>query len=119
MRAAFAGGGGLLGSPYRLEGDERARTMKVLPFAGILAGVFLLASPAVPVLAQQAENPPLTMPSSPSPDPYVNSLGPDTPQAQTGELVPLPGPPPEGKDAQIKLPDCAPPNCGTPQIMAP
>ncbi|GLK71293.1 hypothetical protein ACFSKM_10565 [Ancylobacter dichloromethanicus] len=91
--------------------------MKTVPFAGVLACVLLLAAPATPGLAQDGLNPPPGAPSQPSPGPFVDSLGPDAPQPQTGELVPLPGPPPEGKDAQIKLPDCAPPNCGTPQIM--
>ncbi|WP_428030339.1 hypothetical protein [Ancylobacter sp.] len=89
--------------------------MKAVPFAGILASFLLLA--AAPALAQDGMSPPPGGSSLPSPDPYVDSLGPDAPQSQTGQLVPLPGPPPEGKDAQIKLPDCAPPNCGTPQIM--
>lgn len=89
---------------------------RAIPLAAVLASILLLASPAAPALAQDGTNPPVGAPPQ-SPNPYVDSLGPDAPQPQTGELVPLPGPPPEGKDAQIKLPDCAPPNCGTPQIM--
>ncbi|QIB33984.1 hypothetical protein [Ancylobacter pratisalsi] len=46
-------------------------------------------------------------------------LGPSQPAPQTGELEPPPGPPPEGKAADIKLPDCVPGKCGTPAIMAP
>ncbi|TCK28506.1 hypothetical protein EV667_2510 [Ancylobacter aquaticus] len=88
--------------------------MKEFPSASLLASVLLLAGAAVPALAQDGMTPP---PGQVSPNPYVDSLGPDAPQPQTGELVPLPGPPPEGKDAEMKLPDCAPPNCGTPQIM--
>lgn len=92
--------------------------IKAFPSAILLASVLLLAGTAAPALAQDGLNPPPDNPGqSSSPNPFVNDLGPDAPQPLTGELVPLPGPPPEGKDADIKLPDCAPPNCGTPQIM--
>lgn len=87
---------------------------RAFPSASLLASVLLLAGAGVPALAQDAMTPP---PGQASPSPFINNLGPDAPQPQTGELVPLPGPPPEGKEAEIKLPDCAPPNCGTPQIM--
>jgi hypothetical protein len=43
----------------------------------------------------------------------------DQPAPMTGELVPLPTAPPADPAAAVKLPDCAPPACGTPQIMAP
>lgn len=56
-------------------------------------------------------------PASLNPPEKLN-LGPDQPAPMTGELVPLPGPPPQGAAARIKLPDCQPPNCGVPQIMA-
>ncbi|MCS0495079.1 hypothetical protein NVS89_08215 [Ancylobacter sp. MQZ15Z-1] len=45
--------------------------------------------------------------------------GPSEPSPRTGVVQPPPGPAPEGQAAKIKLPDCVPPNCGTPQIMAP
>lgn len=38
-------------------------------------------------------------------------------QLPNGVVEPPPGPPPEGAARDIKLPDCAPPNCGVPQIM--
>jgi hypothetical protein len=92
--------------------------IKAFPSAILLASALLLAGAAAPALAQDGLNPPPNNPGqSSSPNPFVNDLGPDAPQPLTGELVPLPGPPPEGKEAEIKLPDCAPPNCGTPQIM--
>ena len=91
--------------------------IKAFPSATVLASVLLLAGAAAPAIAQDGLNPSPGGAGATSPNPFVDSLGPDAPQPQTGELVPLPGPPPEGKDAEIKLPDCAPPNCGTPQIM--
>lgn len=87
---------------------------KAFPSVSLLASVLLLVAAALPAAAQDAMTPP---PGQASPSPFINNLGPDAPQPQTGELVPLPGAPPEGKEAEIKLPDCAPPNCGTPQIM--
>ncbi|WP_371346446.1 hypothetical protein [Ancylobacter sp. IITR112] len=90
---------------------------KAFRSAGLMASVLLLAGAALPAMAQDGLDASPTPPGQTAPGPYVDSLGPDAPQPQTGELVPLPGPPPEGKAAEIKLPDCAPPNCGTPQIM--
>lgn len=93
-----------------------------LRLAGPLLVIACLATPAA---AQVNPLPPADSGNFSSPPgsslnqpPDVN-LGPDAPAPLTGELVPLPGPPPEGEAAQIKLPDCAPPNCGVPEIMAP
>ncbi|MGA0564299.1 hypothetical protein ACO2RV_17780 [Ancylobacter sp. VNQ12] len=91
--------------------------MKTTLCAALLATAMVLT----PALAQDVNgisgatgNPP-AFPLNP---PETLNPGPDQPSPLTGELVPLPGPPPEGEAAKIKLPDCAPPNCGVPQIMA-
>lgn len=90
--------------------------------ATLLAVLMLAASAAMPAFAQDAgtmpgnfNNP--NQPVIPPGNPDNLSPGADAPQPLTGELVPLPGPPPVGGAADLKLPDCAPPNCGTPQIM--
>ena len=70
-----------------------------------------------PVLAQNTDGTPGGTNSQPSQQIAPNP-GQDAPSPVTGELVPLPGPPPEGGAATIKLPDCAPPNCGVPKIMS-
>lgn len=81
---------------------------------------FLLASflgmPIQSALAQDAVGTPggtNGLPSAP-----LTTPAPDAPSPETGELVPPPGPPPEGAAATIKLPDCTPPKCGVPQIMS-
>ncbi|MDQ0510538.1 hypothetical protein [Ancylobacter amanitiformis] len=96
--------------------------MKKIVSASCFAVALLFTALGLPALAQEA-NPSLNSIINPPPPQPGNSdnlsPGPDGPQPLTGELVPLPGPPPEGKAADIKLPDCVPPNCGVPQIMAP
>ncbi|MCK0209079.1 hypothetical protein MWN33_13670 [Starkeya koreensis] len=91
----------------------------------LLGSLMVIACLGGTALAQNNPLPPADSgnPGSPGPSslnqaPDIN-LGPDAPAPLTGELVPLPGPPPEGQAAKIKLPDCAPPNCGVPEIMAP
>ena len=91
----------------------------------LLACLAVIGALGSPALAQTNPLPPADSGNLPDPagsslaqPPDIN-LGPDAPAPLTGELVPLPGPPPEGEAAQIKLPDCAPPNCGVPEIMAP
>ncbi|HEY9212710.1 MAG TPA: hypothetical protein VIQ29_07630 [Ancylobacter sp.] len=88
--------------------------MKTRLFVTLSAAAMLVASIAPAALAQDAN----TLPTPPLGDPGIPNSGPDQPAPQTGELVPLPGPPPEGGAAKIKLPDCAPPNCGVPKIMS-
>ncbi|WAC26238.1 hypothetical protein [Ancylobacter sp. SL191] len=89
--------------------------------AGLAMSLALLA--AAPALAQSDTTlPPLNPPGpadglSPMPDSLGQSA--DQPAPMTGELVPLPTAPPADPAAAVKLPDCAPPACGTPQIMAP
>jgi len=90
--------------------------------ATLLAVAMLAASVAAPAFAQDAGTMPgnlnsLNQPAIPPDNPDNLNPGADAPQPLTGELVPLPGPPPAGGAADLKLPDCAPPNCGTPQIM--
>lgn len=87
----------------------------------LCAAVLATALALTPALAQDANTQPgatYTPPAAPLNPPETLTPGPDQPAPLTGELVPLPGPPPEGEAARIKLPDCAPPNCGVPQIMA-
>ncbi|CAA0096412.1 Uncharacterised protein [Starkeya nomas] len=52
-------------------------------------------------------------------DPSSQQQGPTEPDPRTGVLQPPPGPPPEGEEREIRMPDCAPPRCGTPKIMGP
>ncbi|MBS9476376.1 hypothetical protein [Ancylobacter radicis] len=91
------------------------------PIKWLALSVVLLAGS--PALAQSDALPPLPPPTSPDSfaAPAPDGLDPvsDEPAPQTGELVPLPVAPPQDPAAAMKLPDCAPPNCGTPQIMAP
>lgn len=89
--------------------------------AGLLACSLLIAAPVAPAFAQETGTRAggLNGPLPPAPDLIAPNSGPDQPAPLTGELVPIPpGVPPEGAAADIKLPDCAPPNCGTPEIMA-
>jgi len=91
--------------------------MKMTLSAALLAAAML----AAPAFAQDMNPPPGSagLPPAAPLDPLESlTPGADTPQPLTGELVPLPTAPPEGEAARIKLPDCAPPNCGVPQIMA-
>lgn len=88
--------------------------MKTGLFVTLSAAAMLATSMTAAALAQDAN----TLPTPPLGDPGIPNPGPDEPAPQTGELVPLPGPPPEGGAAEIKLPDCAPPNCGVPKIMS-
>lgn len=92
-------------------------------FVAALAVSLALLS-AGPALAQSdATLPPLNPPGSSDTlsAPTTDTLGGpvDEPAPMTGELVPLPTAPPADPAAAVKLPDCAPPACGTPQIMAP
>ncbi len=95
--------------------------MKMTFSATLLAAVMLVASSAAPILAQDTNvlSGYVTVSAMPQPvNPDHLNPGPDAPQPQPGELVPLPGSPPEGQAAEIKLPNCTPPNCGVPDIMA-
>ncbi|WGD31364.1 hypothetical protein AncyloWKF20_05935 [Ancylobacter sp. WKF20] len=90
--------------------------------AGLAVSLALLA--AGPAFAQSDTTLPPLNPPGPSDTlsaPMPDSLGQptDEPAPMTGELVPLPTAPPADPAAAAKLPDCAPPACGTPQIMAP
>ncbi len=93
------------------------------PLTGLALGVVLLAS--MPALAQTDPNMLQPLPPGPSdgltpqPDSLDGAMPVDEPAPMTGELVPLPTAPPADPAAATKLPDCAPPACGTPQIMAP
>ncbi len=95
--------------------------MKTSLCAALLATAQLLAPVAgMPAFAQDANVQPgaiYTPPPASLNPPETLNPGLDQPAPLTGELVPLPGPPPEGQAAKIKLPDCQPPNCGVPQIM--
>lgn len=96
--------------------------MKKKPTAWLLASLFVIGSMGA-ALAQTGTGPanpvgPPTNPEALADEPTL-LLGPSQPAPQTGELQPPPGPPPEGKAADIKLPDCVPGTCGTPAIMAP
>lgn len=66
---------------------------------------------------QQSNSPGVAPPPAGSPTQQQTSDQPSAPNPVTGVVQPPPGPPPEGTAAVIKLPDCAPPNCGTPRIM--
>ncbi|MCB4771173.1 hypothetical protein LGR54_21410 [Ancylobacter sp. Lp-2] len=60
------------------------------------------------------------MPQSLQPiQPNQPAYDPSAPDSMTGQIQPPPGPPPEGRAAEIKLPDCTPGSCGVPDIMAP
>lgn len=95
--------------------------MKTSLCAALLAMVVGVTPVVVmPASAQDANVQPgaiYTPPPASLNPPETLNPGPDQPAPLTGELVPLPGPPPEGPAAKIKLPDCQPPNCGVPQIM--
>ena len=66
---------------------------------------------------QQSNSPGMSPPAAGSPTQQQSPDQPVTPNPVTGVVQPPPGPPPEGTAAEIKLPDCAPPNCGTSRIM--
>lgn len=93
------------------------------PLTALVLGLAVLT--AAPALAQTDPN--LSPPALPGPSdglaPPSDSLNGatpvDEPAPMTGELVPLPTAPPADPAAAMKLPDCAPPACGTPEIMAP
>lgn len=101
--------------------DHRGAAMKTIISVSFLAAAMLAVSLGGPVLAQQdtttQPNKLESQPVIPPGNPDNLNIGSDAPQPLTGELVPLPGPPPEGGAADLKLPDCKPPNCGVPQIM--
>ncbi|CAA0086490.1 Uncharacterised protein [Starkeya nomas] len=82
----------------------------------LLAMTALALWAAAPALAQDTNAPPAPQPPLSNPDNL--DPGPDAPQPLTGELVPRPGAPPVDPAADLKLPNCTPPNCGTPQIMS-
>lgn len=87
----------------------------------LLASVLMLPLPA----GAQTDMPPNSGATGtpglpPLNPPVVDNLNPspgDAPNPLTGELVPLPAAPPRDPAAATALPDCAPPACGTPQIM--
>ncbi|MBS7586772.1 hypothetical protein KHC24_05430 [Ancylobacter defluvii] len=87
----------------------------------MLAALALLAAAGGPAAAQTANDPfNAPVPRSLQPiDPGQPAYDPSAPDSMTGETQPPPGPPPEGQAAEIKLPDCTPPNCGVPDIMGP
>lgn len=94
--------------------------MKTVLAKAALASVLLASLLAMPIgggpaLAQDNPGNPPSGASGITPE--TLSPGGDAPSPVTGELVPLPVAPPEGGAANIKLPDCQPPNCGVPQIM--
>lgn len=97
--------------------------MTMKPVAWLMAGVLLIAAVSGPSIAQttggSSLDPGMPLPTGDGIPPEQLSDQPASPNPVTGELVPPPGPPPEGAAADIQLPDCAPPRCGTPQIMAP
>jgi hypothetical protein len=90
--------------------------MKKVLASFLLASLLGIPSFGAPALAQNADGT-LGGVSSPSSQQIVPNPSPDAPSPETGELVPLPVPPPTGGAADFKLPNCAPPNCGVPQIM--
>ncbi|MCJ8143426.1 hypothetical protein MKI84_10920 [Ancylobacter sp. A5.8] len=97
--------------------------MKALQSFSLPMALLLAMAAGAPALAQDLPpgggNGGSLGPALPDPNILPPPEGdPIPPAPMTGETVPPPGPPPEGSAARIKLPDCAPPNCGTPQIMA-
>lgn len=91
--------------------------MKKILASFLLAALLGMPTVGAPALAQNADGTPGGTNSPPSQQ-IAPNLGQDAPSPVTGELVPPPGPPPEGAAANIKLPDCTPGKCGVPQIMS-
>ncbi|MDR6954830.1 ABC-type transport system substrate-binding protein [Ancylobacter sp. 3268] len=88
---------------------------------GIVLVALALAAAGGQAVAQTA-NDPLNAPvpgSLQTIDPGQPAYDPSAPDSMTGQIQPPPGLPPEGQAAEIKLPDCTPPNCGVPDIMGP
>lgn len=96
--------------------------MKALQKFRLPVALLLVMAAGAPAMAQDLQpggNGGGLGPALPDPNILPPPEGdPIAPAPMTGETVPPPGPPPEGAAAKITLPNCAPPNCGTPQIMA-
>lgn len=86
----------------------------------LVTGSLMLAAMGASAFAQtagqQSDRPGMSPPPAGSPT-REQPWDPSAPNPVTGVVQPPPGPPPEGTAADINLPDCAPPNCGTPRIM--
>jgi hypothetical protein len=91
--------------------------MKKILASFLLAALLGMPTVGAPALAQNADGT-LGGANSPPSQQIAPNPGQDAPSPVTGELVPPPGPPPEGAAAEIKLPDCTPGKCGVPQIMS-
>ncbi|MFK8250069.1 hypothetical protein [Ancylobacter terrae] len=89
------------------------------PIGWLTAAALLIAAGAT-AFAQNSDvtipDPTLPPVDQPLP-PDAPSYDPSAPNPVTGETVPLPVPPPADPAEAFTLPDCAPPRCGTPQIM--
>ncbi|GAB4070368.1 hypothetical protein KHC28_20115 [Ancylobacter sonchi] len=92
-----------------------------VPVALVLVALsMLVAAAGGPAGAQTADMPGQPMPQSLQPiSPNQPAYDPSAPDSMTGQIQPPPGPPPEGRAAEIKLPECTPGTCGVPDIMGP
>ncbi|MDQ0510827.1 hypothetical protein [Ancylobacter amanitiformis] len=86
--------------------------------AGLWAGAMVMVLASGAGLAQNAGG--STGAGGSTPDLSAGtSTAPSRPVPRTGVRQPPPGPAPQGAAAQVMLPDCSPPSCGTPLIMGP
>ncbi|MBB3773006.1 hypothetical protein FHS55_003631 [Angulomicrobium tetraedrale] len=86
--------------------------------AGLWAGAMVMALASGTGLAQNAGG----STGGSGSTPYLSagtSTATSRPAPRTGVRKPPPGPAPQGSAAQVTLPDCFPPSCGTPLIMGP